>query len=406
MKRFLSILLSVLMVVSVLAIVASCSGQKTDTTTAATQVDTTAETTTAKQDDTTKQTTVETTTATEKVTTAETTTATEKVTTAETTTEAQVTTTESTTAKPVETTTLPVFARFDFGTDTYAEAEGLTSHEYLTSVLNYDDSCLMVNFEKDYWDVWTVAAYDASAPMTEAFGQKNMRFALIFNDIVTFDFDDEIVIGYGGYKNTPYQNVEDIEAPVWAGKHQYMQVRLVNKSSNNIWSIRFIKTGDGAYFTTCVMGNLYLQRGEPASSTDYRRTCTPTDEWATYTYDIFLTSGLASGRGQVAWKSNNAKCDNWFDYKAYVFEVGNPGGTNVVWSQDKSFTSLELNLFAGIYTYGSEGEQWDAAAEHIKEACDTRANNVSGMDVKIDYLIFGCSPEQLDAYKSTIEAAA
>ncbi len=233
MKRFLSILLSVLMVVSVLAIVASCSGQKTDTTTAATQVDTTAETTTAKQDDTTKQTTVETTTATEKVTTAETTTATEKVTTAETTTEAQVTTTESTTAKPVETTTLPVFARFDFGTDTYAEAEGLTSHEYLTSVLNYDDSCLMVNFEKDYWDVWTVAAYDASAPMTEAFGQKNMRFALIFNDIVTFDFDDEIVIGYGGYKNTPYKNVEDIEAPVWAGKHQYMQVRLVGQSDSS-----------------------------------------------------------------------------------------------------------------------------------------------------------------------------
>ena len=419
MKRFLSILLSVLMVVSVLAILASCNGNKQDTTTAAQTTETTAkapETTTAKTDTTTA---AQTTTATEKQTTAEVTTVTEKQTTEATTvtevvtttaevttvTEVVTTTAETTTAQPVETTTLPVFARFDFGTKTYAEDEGLTSHDYLMEVLHYDEACLMIYFEEDYWDVWTVAAYDGSNAMTEAFGQKNLRWALIFNDIVTFDFDDEIVIGYGGYNNTPYKSLESIETPTWSGRHQYMQVRLVNNTTNNIWGIRFIKTGDGAYYTTCVMGNLYLQGGEPTSSTDYRRTCTASTEWATYTYDIFLTSGLASGRGQVAWKSNNANCDNWFDYKNYVFEVGNPGGTNVTWSMGKSFTALELNLFGGVYTYGSDGEQWDTAAEHIKEACDTRANIKSGLNVKIDYLIFGCTPEQLDAWHSYLEDA-
>jgi hypothetical protein len=428
------------MVVSVLAIVASCSGNETNTTTAATEVDTTAQTTTAKQDDTTKQTdvvtttatekqtTAETTTATEKVTTAETTTATEKVTTAETTTAEETTTTaeETTTAKPVETTTLPVFARMDFGTDTYAEEQGLTSHEYLVDALDYDETALMINFEADYWDVWTAGAYDSSNSTTAAFGQTNQRFALIFNDLVTFDFDDEMVIGYGGYNSTPFKNVEDIATPTWSGRHQFMQVRLVNNTTNNIWSIRYIKTGDGAYYTTCVMGNLYLQGGEPESATDYRRTCEKSTEWATYTYDIFLTSGLASGRGHSAIRHNEQEAggktwiegypDNWFDYKAYVYSKGDPGGTNVSWNQGKTFTALELNLFSGFYGYAlgskpsdmsdEDWAKWTTAQDHIKQACDTRANITAGMNVKIDYLIFGSTPEQLDAYQSKIEAAA
>ena len=438
MKRFFAILLSVLMVVSVLAIVASCNGKTSTETTAAdattttvTDKTTTAATTTATE----KDTTAATTTATEKDTTAATTTATEKDTTAATTTATEVDTTaatttatetQTTTAQAVETTTLPVFARFDFGTKTYAEQEGLTSHDYLTEVLKYDANCLQVNFEADYWDVWTVGAYDSSNAMTEEFGQKNLRFALIFNDIVTFDFDDEIVIGYGGYNSTPFKNVEDIATPTWSGRHQFMQVRLVNNTTNNIWAIRFIKTGDGAYYTTCVMSNLYLQGGEPTSAADYRRECTPTTEWATYTYDIFLTSGLASGRGHSAIRHNEQEAggktwiegypDNWFDYKAYVYSKGDPGGGNVTWSQGKSFTSLELNLFCGVYTYGigskpaemsdEDWAKWTEAQGHIQQACDTRANIKPGMNVKIDYLIFGCSQEQLDGYKSLIEQGA
>ena len=326
----------------------------------------------------------------------------------------------------VETTTLPVFARFDFGTDTYAEEQGLTSHEYLTSVLAYDESCLKVNFEEDYWDVWTIAAYDAENEVTESFGLRNNRFALIFNDIVTFDFDDEIVIGYGGYNGTPYNSVGNIDVQTWSGRHQYMQVRLVNNTTNNIWSIRFIKTGDGAYFTTCVMGNLYLQGGEPTSSSDYRRTCEKSSEWATYTYDFFLASGLSSGRGHSAIRHNEQEAggktwiegypDNWFDYKAYVYAHGDPGGTNVLWGIGKSFTALELNIFSGCYKYGlgdkpsemsdDDWVKWTTAHDHIKLACDTRENIIAGMNIKLDYLIFGCSPGQLDNYKSYIEQNA
>jgi hypothetical protein len=283
--------------------------------------------------------------------------------------------------------------------------------------LSYDDTVLQVTFEEDYWDVWTLAAYDGSSAMTEAFGQKNIRYALIFNDLVTFDFDDEIVLGYGGYKNTPYKNVEDIATPTWQGYHQYMQIRLVNNTTNNIWGFRFIKTGDGAYYTTCVVGNLYLQGGEPTSSTDLRRTCTASTEWATYTYDILLTSGLASGRGHHACRTKGAtlNLNNWFDYKNYVFEKGDPGGTNVTWNLGKSFTALEFNIFGGVYTYGYAASEYGddvseeaskAYSDALVQACDTRANIKSGMNVKIDYIIFGSSPEQLDAWKSYMEQNA
>jgi hypothetical protein len=419
MKRFLSILLSVLMVVSVLAILASCNGDKTETTTAAQTTETTAATTTeatttAKTDTTTTQAPVTTTAKeTETTTVAPTTTATEKVTTTaevttvteQVTTTAEVTTTTEEVTTTIETTTLPVFARFDFGTKTYAEDEGLTSHDYLMEILNFEETCITIYFEEDYWDVWTISAYDSSKAITEKFGQKNFSWGLMFNDLVTFDFDDELTIGYGGWNNTPYKPVEEQATPAWSGQYQYMQIRLVNNTTNNIWAVRFRSEAHPSFSTTQVISNLYLQGGEPESSTDYRRTCTATEEWATYTYDLFLTSGLSSGRGQVAWKSNNEKCDNWFDYKAYVFEVGNPGGTNLTWQQHKALVCIEFEVFSGVYMYGSDGEQWDTAAEHITQACDTRANIKAGMEVKIDYIIFGCTPEQLDAWHSYLEDA-
>jgi hypothetical protein len=432
MKRFLSILLSVLMVVSVLAIVASCSGNETDTTTAAT----TAETTTAKQDDTTKQTDVVTTvtekvtttaeTTTEKTTTtAETTTETTKQTTAETTTEETTTTAEettttaaaTTTAKLVETTTLPVFARFDFGTDTYAAAEGLTSHDYLTEVLIYDDSALMINFEKDYWDIWTVSPYDPESVTFENGSLKNMRFGVVFNDLVTFDFDDDIVHGWGSWERYPYS--QPTEKSVWHGTHQYMQVRMVNDTTNNIWGIRYINTGDGTYYTTEVIGNLYLQGGEPESATDYRRTCEKSSEWRVYTYDLMMVGGIASGRGWSAVSGKDGKIDdgvdNYYDQVQMSIAKGWVGGSNISWQPKKGFTGLEFNFFGGVYTYAyDEGADWDdatkkaweTAQEHLKLACDTRENIVAGMNVKVDYIIFGCSPEQCDEYKSYMEQDA
>jgi hypothetical protein len=70
--------------------------------------------------------------------------------------------------------------------------------------------------------------------MTEEFGPKNLRFALIFNDLVTFDFDDNIVIGYGTYSSVPFKSLESIATPTWEGRHQYMRIRLVNDTTNNL----------------------------------------------------------------------------------------------------------------------------------------------------------------------------
>ena len=432
MKKFLSILLSVMMIVSVLAILASCNGNESTTTTVTNAPETTAkapETTTAKTDTTTTQATV-TTTATEKVTTAATTTATEKVTTAEVTTvteavtttqevttTAEVTTTTekvTTTAKQVETTTLPVFARFDFGTKTYAEDNDLTSHDYLVGELKYDNTALYIDFLEDYWDIYTVSAYDSGNITWENGALKNMRFGVVFNDLVTFDFDDEIVHGWGSWANYPYS--QPTETTEWHGTHQYMQVRMVNNTTNNIWGIRYINTGDGTYYTTEVIGNLYLQGGEPESSTDYRRTCTKSDAWGVYTYDLMMVGGIAAGRGWSAVSGKDGKIDdgvdNYYDQVQMSYAKGKVGGSNISWQPKKGFTALEFNFFGGVYTYAyDEDENWDEATKtawetaqnHLKEACDTRDNIVSGMNVKVDYIIFGCSPEQCDAYKSYME---
>jgi uncharacterized lipoprotein YehR (DUF1307 family) len=75
-------------------------------------------------------------------------TTTEATTTEETTTEE--TTTETTTTSETTTTTLyPVFARFDFGTATKAEADGFTKHTYLTEALTYDAEFISVEYTED-----------------------------------------------------------------------------------------------------------------------------------------------------------------------------------------------------------------------------------------------------------------
>ena len=431
MKKFLSILLSVMMIVSVLAILASCNGNESTTTTATNAPETTAkaqETTTAKTDTTTTQ-APETTTQAPVTTAAVTETTTAKTTTAETTTEAVVTTaTEvtttaevttttaevTTTAKQVETTTLPVFARFDFGTKTYAEENDLTSHEYLIGELKYDDSALYIDFYEDYWDIYTVAAYDPESVTWENGNLKNMRFGVVFNDLVTFDFDDDIMHGWGSWTNYPY--AQPTETTEWHGTHQYMQVRMVNNTTNNIWGIRYINTGDGTYYTTEVLGNLYLQGGEPTSSTDYRRTCTPSNEWGVYTYDLMMVGGIASGRGWSAVSNKSGTLydgvDNYYDQVQMSYAKGTVGGSNISWQPKKGFTALEFNFFGGVYTFDYDIlDKWTdddkALAEtyqaNLKLACDTRANIYSGMNVKVDYIIFGCSPEQCDAYKSYME---
>ena len=105
MKKFLSVFLVAAMLIAALAMVA-CGEKPGDATTT-----TTTEATTTTTEETTVTTTTEATTTTTETTTTETT-----------------TTEETTTTISTE----PVFARFDFGTKSYASEHNLTSHEYLT----------------------------------------------------------------------------------------------------------------------------------------------------------------------------------------------------------------------------------------------------------------------------------
>ena len=219
MKKFLSLLIVVVMVLAVLAVAAGCETKPAEETT----TETTTVKATEKETTTEKATTVETTTA--QTTTTETTTTTEKATTVETTTKATTaeTTTETTkaTEPPVVTTTgAPVFARFDFGTKTYAEDNELTSNEYLLSILEYDTSRLQITFKEDSWEIWTKKA--------GAEGDAATAFALRFDDLVTFDFDDELKTG-----NSP--------------NHRYVKMRLVHNTTNNMMGIMFRSTSDGGW---------------------------------------------------------------------------------------------------------------------------------------------------------------
>ena len=123
MKKLIALLIAAIMVVGVIGLV-GCNGEKETTTTTEAPVTTTSTTTEAP---TTTTTTEETTTTT--------------------------TTETTTTSAALVTTTLPMFARFDFGTDTTAQDNGETSHEWLVGALTYNKDYITVEFLEDSWKV-------------------------------------------------------------------------------------------------------------------------------------------------------------------------------------------------------------------------------------------------------------
>lgn len=362
MKKFWSLLLVVVMVLAVLAVAAGCGEEKNP--------ETTAQTTTVKATDATttteKATTVVTT---EQTTTTETTTTTEKVTTKETTTEkvtTETTTTETTkaTEPPVVTTTgAPIFARFDFGTKTYAEDNGLTTNEYLMSILAYDESRLQITFKEDSWEIWTKKAG------TSADGA--VDFALRFDDLVTFDFDDELKTG-------------------GAPNHRYVKMRLIHNTTNNMMGIAFRSTSDGGWYTTTMASNMYIvQDGNYAKTSAQAKS----EDWIVRIYDMLLCSSFASGKYASGINKNST-------FKQQVAAVEAAGGSipgnNWSWGGGKQQQGLRFNFFCGTSTYNSS---------EIKDA-DTRANVERGAYVDVDYVVFGSSTDQLATYKSYMEQKA
>lgn len=417
MKRFWSLIIAVVMLFTVFALV-SCE-QKTEPTSEPTTVaPTTAEPTTAAPT-TAAPTTAEPTTA--EPTTAAPTTA--EPTTAEPTT-AEPTTAEPTTAEPTEAattteettkatgTTLPLYARFDFGTDSYAVQNGLTAHEFLMGCLSYNQANLTIDVKEDSWKIWVMADFpygDDGKPDYNAEGFNSNAYALTFDSVITYDYefpDEGMFPGWGTWSKYPYTTANVGKS--WVGRHQYMRIRLINNTSNNMIGMGWSASNSPGYFTTLQCSNLYLQ-GDSG-----KKTCTPTKEYATYTYDLALMNALASNRfgwgsGQVtladgskvaqsSWCST-ATYDQFIKAAKDPRNIGNIGANNFN-AAAAEVTGLRFFLFGGIDNQGGGINEPD------NPNCDSRENAKQGTFVEVDYIIFGSSLDQLDAYKSNLERAA
>lgn len=371
MKKFLSLLLVAVMVFGVIGLVGCKYGQNETTTTTTTQGAQTT-TTTTKETTTIVGTTTTTTTATTPKETTTTTTTTTATTPKETTTE--TTTTTTTTTEPMVTTTHPTFVRFDFGTNSRAVDEGKTSHEWLVENLNKDtmEGFMVIEYLEDSWKIWAKKDY---TPLT----YKNAtEWGLVFDNILTLDFEDSFVAGWGTWREYPYRS--NYVNSVWGGCHQYMKIRIKNNTANNMISFRW-QTGTNPYATTMVCSNMYLQGGVN------KKTCEPTEEWRTYIYDLALCQSLASNKLPSGLKEKT--------YSAVVEAVAAGGynaGNNWAWQANKEITGFRLFLL------GAYGTNYYAV-------CDSRDNIKKGTWVEVDYVIFGSTPEQLEAWKSKSEAA-
>lgn len=375
MKRILSLIMVVAMLCAVLALVGCGENEVDETTTEATTTEATTTEATTTEATTTEATTTEATT-TEATTTEATTT--EATTTEATTTEAtttEATTTSATTPTTIASgTTVPLYARFDFGTKTKAEDEGLTSHEYLVSILKYDADYLAVEFTEDTWVLYATQNYVSGLGVD--------TFALCFENIVTYDFDAELIPGWGSWSSAPFTSANVGKS--WVGKHQYMQVRMLNSTNNNMMSIHWMAAKDAAWSTAQIASCMYLQGGAPATAADKKLTAAPATEFETYVYDVNFLGGVCY------YKNTHTSYMGWVDAVKSAGTV--PNGNNWLWSP--SITGIKFH-FMGAY-----------APSTYAGFADTRANIKQGNRVEVDYVIFGSSVEQLNAYTSYIEDAA
>ena len=356
MKKFIALLIAVIMVVGVVGLV-GCKGGDNETTT----------TTTTES---TKQTT---TTTTEATTTTTTTTTTETTTTAETTT-------------AMVTTTLPMYTRFDFGTASKAVDDKKTSHEWLVENLTYNNEYIDIEFLDDSWKITAKQSYHNDAPLK--------AWTLCFDNAAAFlDFSEVLMPAWGTWNLYPYiTNRVGVDGQ-WRGQHQYVKVRLRSNSVNNMIGFSW-HTSTNSYATTMTVSNMYLDGGID------NKTRTANENWLIGTYDIFLCQTLASnyGRKDRYPRGIQNDIDNGVAIKfSRVVECAGEGDVNLAnnwnWQQGKEITGLRFNLLG-------------AESKNLSAVCDSRENIKSGDWVEIDYIVFGSTPEQLETYKSKSELAA
>lgn len=361
MKKILSLLLVAVMVFGVIGLV-GCKGEKETTTTTEAPVTTTPATTTSASTTTTTTTASETTTTTAKATTTTTTT---------------TTTTGTTTTTAMVTTTLPMFARFDFGTDTTAQDSGDTSHEWLVNNLTYNEEYLKVEFLEDSWKIYALKSYIKGETPANA-------YALCFENINVLDFDVDLTSGWGTWTRYPSQT--GYIGKSWEGKHQYMKIRIKNTTKNNMISFQF--KCNGGFSTTTNVSNMYLQDGIDKITAEKE-----SNEWKVYYYDVPMccqASSHAYGAGRDA-----DKCKSYSEWLKRNAQTGGSNGLN--WTQNA--TGLRFNLLGAEYYIGSR-------ANTVGLWCDSRVNIKRGNSIEVDYIVFGSTVDQLSTFQSKMELAA
>ena len=350
MKKFIALMIAAVMVIGVIGLV-GCGKNPDTTTTEAPAPATTTSTTT------------------------------EASTTTTTTTEATTTVSETTTeAVQIQTTTLPAFLRFDFGTDTKAQDDKQTSHEWLVNALSYNKDLITVEFLEDSWKITANKDY--------ATDDASDGYAIAFAKIIELDYED-LVPGWGTWARYPVNTTYVGNPASWEGKHQYMKIRIKNNTVNNMISFGFIGN-NGSFGTTFCVSNMYMQGG------DDKLTCEPSDEWAVYYYDVgkcCQVSSYAYGAG----RNNNTDIGVATSFTQWVELYGPTGAYNGLnWTAvGGPCNGLKFNLL-GAEKYQAKVPAW----------CDSRTNIKEGAAVEIDYIIFGSTIEQLEAYKSKRERAA
>ena len=350
MKKFIALMIAAVMVIGVIGLV-GCGKNPDTTTTEAPAPATTTSTTT------------------------------EASTTTTTTTEATTTASETTTeAVQIQTTTLPAFLRFDFGTDTKAQDDKQTSHEWLVNALSYNKDLITVEFLEDSWKITANKDY--------ATDDASDGYAIAFAKIVELDYED-LVPGWGTWARYPVNTTYVGNPASWEGKHQYMKIRIKNNTVNNMISFGFIGN-NGSFGTTFCVSNMYMQGG------DDKLTCTPSDEWAVYYYDVgkcCQVSSYAYGAG----RNNSTDIGVATSFTQWVELYGPTNAYNGLnWTTvGGPCGGLKFNLL-GAEKYHSRVPTW----------CDSRANIKKGATVEVDYIFFGSTIEQLEACKSKMELAA
>lgn len=411
MKRLLSLFLVVAMLFAALAMVAC--GKKEGQTTESTTTNTTASTTTTEKTTETTTTEATTTTTTETTTTTTETTTTETETTTTTTVDTETTTTTSgTTATVTSGTTEGIYARFDFGTKTEAEANNLTSHEYLKSHLSYNASYLWVDYDEDNMIVYATTDYNYSTMQDS----KN-NFALIYDDIsadYTFEDPQEIHCGFGTWDNYPYTSANVGVEGRWKGFHQYIKIRFVNASANTKIGFWYKSTSMAAYYTTGV-ACVPVAAGKTGS--DYLNN---DDNYQVVIYDVINAMNMATGANELTPENGKGPGNNWIWQGTSQFVTGlrfhlmgmaaggNARGDNTFAKDGTNKTDDGTgNMIAadgsGKVTTWKANEAFTKAK--ITAALDTRGLIKAGNAIKVDYIVFGSTPEQLLTYKSAAEKA-